>query len=262
MKGARKAVGNGSSISIWHDPWVPNLPGFKVSLTQGEMDGGPATVRDLWIDKSWNLEALNAFYSPVEIAEICNNPIPLYDRVDVWSVPSASNVSPELNEIWKPPSHGVIKVNSDAAIFKPNGVGLGGVMRDVVGDVVASTCLPLHGNFEFDIAEALTMRYALSVAINSGFRKICLETDSLKLHSHLIKRCSLATTFRSIVHDILQLSSYCLSCQVTFVKRNDNRVAHALSKLCSSFNSLRVWMEEVPLSVFAFVMADLSLLID
>ncbi|XP_021744201.1 uncharacterized protein LOC110710236 [Chenopodium quinoa] len=143
-----------------------------------------------------------------------------------------------------------------------NDVGLGGVIRDAEGDVVASTFLPFHGNFDVDIAEALTMRHALSIAIDSGFRNVCMETDSLKLHNHLIKRCSPATAFGSIINDILQLSSSCLSCYFSFVKRNCNRVAHALAKLCSSFDSFRVWVKEVPSSIAEVVMADLSPLID
>ncbi|XP_021730604.1 uncharacterized protein LOC110697547 [Chenopodium quinoa] len=134
--------------------------------------------------------------------------------------------------------------------------------QDDVGDVVASTCLPIHGKFDADIAEAIAMRHALSIAIDSGFRNVCVETNCFKLHSHLIKWCARATAFGSTINDIIQLSRSCHSYCFSFVKRNDNRVAHALAKLYSSFDSLRVWMEEVPSNIAEIVLADLRLLID
>uniref|UniRef100_A0A803N9D2 RNase H type-1 domain-containing protein n=1 Tax=Chenopodium quinoa TaxID=63459 RepID=A0A803N9D2_CHEQI len=89
---------------------------------------------------------------------------------------------------WKPPQFGVIKDNSDAGIFYSAAVGLGGVMCDSVGNVVVSTCLKMEGSFALDVAKAIATRHAMKVTIESGlFRKVCLETDSLKLHNHLVK---------------------------------------------------------------------------
>lgn len=42
-------------------------------------------------------------------------------------------------KVWKPPQLGVYKINSDAATFEGGWYGLGGVMRDSVGDVMVST---------------------------------------------------------------------------------------------------------------------------
>ncbi|XP_021747929.1 uncharacterized protein LOC110713793 [Chenopodium quinoa] len=175
----------------------------------------------------------------------------------------SSQPSLKLDCKWKLSPHGVIKVNYDAATFLNDGVFLGVVMRGDVGDVVTSTCLPLHGRFDADIAEAIAMRHALSIVIESGFRNVCMETDCLKLHSHLIKRNTLATTFGSIINDIIHLARSCQSCYFSFVKREGNQVSHALAKLCSSFVSFRVWIEEVPSHIAEIVMADRrSLLID
>uniref|UniRef100_A0A803KQ76 RNase H type-1 domain-containing protein n=1 Tax=Chenopodium quinoa TaxID=63459 RepID=A0A803KQ76_CHEQI len=100
-----------------------------------------------------------------------------------------------------------------------------------------------------DVAEALAARHTLSVTLDSGFSRVCIETECLKLYSHLSKHRVPPTELGSIVSDILQLARGCLSCSFSFVKRSGNRVAHELAKLCSSFESLRVWMEEVPYGV-------------
>ncbi|XP_021751079.1 uncharacterized protein LOC110716751 [Chenopodium quinoa] len=368
-KGVRKAVGNGSTVHNWKDPWIPNLPNFRT---------------------------LEAWFSSVEVNEICNIPIPMFDRKDSWvwhytkdgnySVRSAYNLltveqkndtasnsttvskvdwsmvwdaelppkvkffswramknavaaryslakrampidttcpmcgndvesalhmlikceeakriwrnawvfdgrkkdasetihkavgmvgdyesalenstlssNPQQFESqWKPPVEGVIKINSDAATFGSNQVGLGAVMRDRVGDVVASTCLCLKGNYEVDVVEALAMRHALAISLESGFNRVCLKTDCLKLHHHLKKKTAPATAFGLIVHDILKLALQCQEYS-SFVKRGGNRVAHELAKISSSFTELRVWMEEVPLGISDFVIVDLNALID
>uniref|UniRef100_A0A803MB59 RNase H type-1 domain-containing protein n=1 Tax=Chenopodium quinoa TaxID=63459 RepID=A0A803MB59_CHEQI len=169
------------------------------------------------------------------------------------------NTNPQqLETKWKPPDHGVIKINSDAAICGNNTVGLGGIMRDKVGDVVASTCLCLRGKYDVDVAEALALRHALNISLDLGFRKVCLETDCLKLHSHLSKGNAPSTVIGMVVNDIIQLARGCHSCSFSFVKRSGNCVAHELAKLSSSFVELRVLMEEVPSGISSFVMADLA----
>ncbi|XP_021763700.1 uncharacterized protein LOC110728362 [Chenopodium quinoa] len=159
---------------------------------------------------------------------------------------------------WKPPLAGVIKLNSDAALLSPNEVGFGGAMRDYVGDVVVATCFRMEGGFDVDIAEALAMRHALSITMEAGFLRLCLETNCLKLHSHLKKGYVTPTPFGRIVSDILTLSRLCHFCSSSFVKRDGNRVAHGLAKACNQFSNLRVWLEECPSDVMELVLADLS----
>ncbi|XP_021744937.1 uncharacterized protein LOC110710901 [Chenopodium quinoa] len=194
-----------------------------------------------------------------EISEVIHRAVSMVGEFEQaqeisYTIPPAST----FDSCWKPPLEEVIKVNSDAAVFASSGVGFGGVMRDNVGDVVASTCFKLEGKFEVDVVEALAMRHALNIAIESGFRSVCLETDCLKLHNHLVKCMTPSTAFGMIVKDILQLALACHHVSFSFVRRSDNRVAHELAKLCISFNELRVWMEDFPSDVTALVLADQS----
>ncbi|XP_021726822.1 uncharacterized protein LOC110693947 [Chenopodium quinoa] len=163
-----------------------------------------------------------------------------------------------LDATWKPPPLGMIKVNSDAAKISNSAVGFGGVMCDNVGDVVVSTCLKMEGAFEVDVMEAMAMRHALQITLESGFSTICLETDCLKLFSHLKKATITSNAFGVIVNDILNLSRSCQVCSFSFVKRTGNQVAHSLAKLCNIYSDLRVWLEDYPYDVTQFVLADLS----
>ncbi|XP_021728488.1 uncharacterized protein LOC110695581 [Chenopodium quinoa] len=123
-------------------------------------------------------------------------------------------------------------------------------MRDAIGDV-AATCL--------DVAEAMALRHALVITMESGFLKVCLETDNLKLFHNLRKGSVDQTAFGLIIKDILLLASSCHVCTYAFVKREGNKVTHSLAKLSCNFNSVRVWLEEYPSEIHDIVMAALRL---
>ncbi|XP_021768618.1 uncharacterized protein LOC110732940 [Chenopodium quinoa] len=163
-----------------------------------------------------------------------------------------------LETTWKPPSTGVIKVNTDAAIIPPAAVGFGGVMGDHMGDVVVAMCMKMEGRFEVDVIEAMAMRHALQVTMESGFSSVCLETDCFKLYSHLSKATVTTNAFGRIVNDILMLARSCQACSFSFVKRSGNKVAHSLAKLCTTYFDFTVWLEEYPHDVSELVLADLS----
>ncbi|XP_021739472.1 uncharacterized protein LOC110705848 [Chenopodium quinoa] len=195
-----------------------------------------------------------------EITEVLHKAISIVGEFDSANDHGCSHsVSEPLECKWKSPPEGVIKVNSDAAIFKSRMVGLGGVMRDSVGDVVAATCLQVAGSFDVDVVEAMAMRHALVIAMESGFLRVCLETDNIKLHYGLSKQKEDLTAFGLITKDILKLANSCHECSFAFVKRTGNQVAHSLAKLSSKFVSLRVWLEEYPIEIHEVVMADLGL---
>ncbi|CAL1353160.1 unnamed protein product [Linum trigynum] len=82
-RGSRWRVGNGTSIRIWDDKWVPGLEGNKPSLgPQGKM--GLDRVKDL-IDHGsgeWRGDLLELLFSPVECEAIRAIPIPRSAQAD------------------------------------------------------------------------------------------------------------------------------------------------------------------------------------
>uniref|UniRef100_A0A803MZ54 RNase H type-1 domain-containing protein n=1 Tax=Chenopodium quinoa TaxID=63459 RepID=A0A803MZ54_CHEQI len=66
-------------------------------------------------------------------------------------------------------------------------------MKDVVVDVVATTCLNIQGMFDVDIVEAMAMRHALTIAMQAGFAIVATRgvvREFLLLGSVFGKRCS------------------------------------------------------------------------
>ena len=160
-------------------------------------------------------------------------------------------------KVWEAPAMGRLKINSDAAMFDDGKVGIGGVVRDAEGDVLMATCVVMEGGGEVDIAEGLAARHSLQVALDAGFRCVILESDNLKLISHLISGKEENNSFGFIISDILWLCMSFLSISFSHVCREGNRVAHKLAHISKNFNGMRVWLEEVPDEVLADVNSDL-----
>ena len=120
-----------------------------------------------------------------------------------------------------------------------------------------ATCDVYEGGCDTDIAEALAARHAVKVAVEAGLRNVVLESDCLKLISHLSKGVTENNGFDFVVKDILFLGSLCVSLSFNHVRRDGNRVAHKLAQMSKEFREMRVWIEDAPTEVWAFVNSDL-----
>lgn len=163
---------------------------------------------------------------------------------------------PKIKHKWEPPPRDFYKINSDAACFEDGRYGLGGIMRDEVGDVMVATCLVVNGNKDAEIAEALAARHALSTAIEAGLSRVILEVDNMKVFSHLQKGQKESSGFGIILDDIRNLARQCTDIRFSHVGRKGNVVAHKLAKLSCNFEELRVWIEEVPSEILSAVSDD------
>ncbi|KAL2892194.1 LINE-1 reverse transcriptase-like protein [Bienertia sinuspersici] len=163
---------------------------------------------------------------------------------------------------WSAPAQGSYKVNSDVAFLENMMMGFGMVVRDHVGDVLMSSCLKLKGVDRIDVAEAMALRHAVKIAIEAGFRAVVVETDCMRVFTHLKNKLQDNSEFGSIINDIRLLGGGCSSFSVSHVKRSGNVVAHSLAKLCSQYEGLIVWMEEVPAPIQKHVQNDCSHLIN
>ena len=148
---------------------------------------------------------------------------------------SEVQVTEVVCQLWKPPMDDMFKVNSDAACFNDGVTGLGGIMRDSVGEVMAATCVKMQGTYDVEVAEAMAARHALSIAIEAGLTRVILETDNIKLFQHLKHNRKENTSFGFIVHDILHLASLCTFIEFSHVGRSGNKVAHKLAQISRNF---------------------------
>jgi hypothetical protein len=75
-KGGLWTVGNGASINIWEDNWLPEQEGYKV-WSQKKEGVTQNMVQDLIIplSKSWNRGIITKLFYPIEAQQVLNIPI-------------------------------------------------------------------------------------------------------------------------------------------------------------------------------------------
>ena len=130
---------------------------------------------------------------------------------------------------WSCPQDGLVKINFDGAIFSDsNQSGVGVVIRDNNGAVLASYSEKLHLAYKPDEVEALA-------ALKAVTRKAILEGDYLSLIKALKSTEDSLSPTGLLVDDVKRVASSFERLVYSHVKRNDNRVAHSLAK-----NALRI----------------------
>ncbi|KAL2926785.1 hypothetical protein RDABS01_028375, partial [Bienertia sinuspersici] len=137
------------------------------------------------------------------------------------------------------------------------GIGIGAVIRDHTGDVVVAMCKKEEGDYSVEVKEAIALRLGLQITLEAGFTKLVIETDNLKLYHHLHAKKIDTSYFGYIVKDILCLASNNFI-SFSFVKREGNKVAHYLARLCIHYDDLRVWLEEYLVEVAKYVLEDIE----
>ena len=130
-KGACYLVGNGASISVWEDPWIPWLDGFKPTPKDDSIQRNPLMVSNLIYteDHCWNLPLLSELFNSETVEAIKKIHISLRSKADklIWvsdskgafsvkSVYKANQDPPcgsstvQWQKIWKIKAHDRIKM--------------------------------------------------------------------------------------------------------------------------------------------------------
>ncbi|XP_057418936.1 uncharacterized protein LOC130713161 [Lotus japonicus] len=155
---------------------------------------------------------------------------------------------------WKRPAVGVIKVNVNASI-KDGVCGYGMVARDSNGKVLgAATFYPVNAISPL-LGEASSLRSAVQLAVEFGFRSVCFETDCLQLFRWWKKGTSGLSYLDAFVHDCPSLLPAFSFFDFIFVRRSGNYVADFLARNASDFPN-SIWVEEVPHVVDHLVVTD------
>ena len=82
--------------------------------------------------------------------------------------------------VWKPPPPGVFKVNVDGALFsKTKQAGVGVLVRDEDGNVIAALARKLDSPLDALATEAKALEIGVSFAEEVGLRDVVFEGDSL-----------------------------------------------------------------------------------
>jgi ribonuclease HI len=140
----------------------------------------------------------------------------------------------------------MVMVNVDAAIFASSRrMGTGVVIRDHNGICVAACSERNDEVVTPEIAEAMAMRRAISLAKDEGYDKIIINSDCLSVVQRVIAESEDCSTCDPMIHDIRNISNTFTSCSFRHVNRALNVAAHCLAKLSESV-ICTVWHGVVP----------------
>ena len=201
-------------------------------------------------------------------ARLNDNPLPICNIADY-----AKNYLCEFKELdshhshrrrvsptrWQPPSAGSVKTNYDGAMFaESNMAGIGVVVRNSEGRVLAALSEQIVKPPSVEILELLAARRAVSFTAESGFDQLICEGDSESVVNSLRQTGMENSRGGHLIQDITYLSNSFRSISFAHVRRQGNVVAHALAQRArQSFSSL-IWLECVPTDIMSFAMDDSS----
>ncbi|XP_030969974.1 uncharacterized protein LOC115990267 [Quercus lobata] len=138
---------------------------------------------------------------------------------------------PKENLKWVPPPQGWFKANVDGAIFKEsNKAGIGVVVRDSQGWVLAALTEKVDGVQDAEVIEALAIRRAIRFAIETSFNCVIIESDSLSVVKAIQDTAEPTCHIGNIIEDVKLLSKTMKSCEFHHTKREANQVAHTLAR--------------------------------
>ena len=148
---------------------------------------------------------------------------------------------------WCPPQPRSYKVNVDGAVFtKRKQVGIGVVIRDSAGEVVAALSQKLARPLGALEIEAKAMEVAVQFALDVGVRDVTFEGDSLSICNALRGRSELSSSVQNIIFGLSHLVRNFRSYGFSHIKRQGNIPAHLLAQHASGVESYVAWIEECP----------------
>ena len=154
---------------------------------------------------------------------------------------------PKENLKWVPPPQGWFKANVDGAIFKEtNEVGIGVVVHDNQGWVLAALTEKVDGAQDAEVIEALAIRRAIRFAIETRFNCVIIESDSLLVVKPIQDTAKPTCHIGNIIDDMKLLSKAMKSCEFHHTKREANQVAHTLAHNAIHVDIEMAWIEEIP----------------
>jgi ribonuclease HI len=152
------------------------------------------------------------------------------------SAKAMTSCRPSTDVRWSKPLPRQVKVNVDASFFEDSRSGaVGAVLRDYQGQFIAASCKFIPHVNSAMMAEAMTMKEGLNLAISKGCNSVIAEGDSMET----IQACSGSDVWwtepAAIYADCVDLATQIGQVSFIHCQREANMCAHVIAR--ESFNS-------------------------
>lgn len=161
---------------------------------------------------------------------------------------------------WEKPPVGFVKLNWDASVDrKGKKMGIGLIVRDHAGGVVAMACETKDHIQDPAVAEAIAARRGVELSGELGIRRLLLEGDALQIVQAISSDVGVWVPYGVIIEDTMQMLQRFQEHDVMHIQREANQAAHHLAKLALTLGVNRVWREDFPESLHDIVTAETSI---
>uniref|UniRef100_A0A803QIB1 Reverse transcriptase domain-containing protein n=1 Tax=Cannabis sativa TaxID=3483 RepID=A0A803QIB1_CANSA len=229
------------SLPIPHVPYVDKL-GSPLAMHSLDASKPAALLATFATNYLSNYRQAQAKYRP--------------QQVQAHQIPPPA---PIPDSSWRPPDFGSLKMNVDATVDSTNNItGVGAVIRNSEGVVIAAFSKPLIGNFASHEMEAKVIFHNLIWASQLGIQFGHVETDALMVSNALYGRLNCITAFNDLIINISRLLSFLPGVSITHVKRSTNKAAHCLVRYALGLDEACYLMDSFPPSLYSVIVNDLS----
>lgn len=158
---------------------------------------------------------------------------------------------------WQPPPRGISKINWDAAIaIDKKLMGVGVIIRDFEGGVLATQCMTKPFVRDLRVAETMALRAVVLLMGQLGITQAILEGDSLAVVKAIKREESSLARYGPILDNIKEMLQGCNSWDICHVRHTANELAHRLAKLAVTQSLNHLWLKTVPSCIGDIVMAE------
>ena len=123
------------------------------------------------------------------------------------------------------------------------------MIRNSSGLVMAAIAQNLPGKFTVKEAEALSLRYGLSWALEVFLSIHFVESDATTVVQALEKHAIFKNEFGFVLSDVSSLLSNFPGVKLPHIFRDANMVAHCLATYALSIDDKLIWLEDFPPSI-------------
>uniref|UniRef100_A0A803NGJ4 Reverse transcriptase domain-containing protein n=1 Tax=Cannabis sativa TaxID=3483 RepID=A0A803NGJ4_CANSA len=158
---------------------------------------------------------------------------------------------------WRPPDPLGLKLNVDAALHSDKKIlGVGAVVRNHQGQVIAAFSKPVQGCFRSDEMEAKALFHSINWVMQQQLPITHIETDALRVSMALNSSSIDLSCFSDLIMDVRYLLSSFSGVIVSHVKRNANHAAHGLAKYALELDEDVCWTGVIPSPIFSVIIDD------
>ncbi|XP_040992644.1 uncharacterized protein LOC121239461 [Juglans microcarpa x Juglans regia] len=140
-----------------------------------------------------------------------------------------------------------MKANWDAALDQKEGkMGVGIVIRDEHGEVLAAMCGQRHHVHQATTAEILALWRAMEICNDLNLRRVVFEGDAQVVIKGINEDNEDFLDYGMVIVDAKKLIKLIKDWKVQYTHRSTNEVAHILAKNALKLDSEQIWIEEFP----------------